>query len=196
MNEFEYYILREVEAPAKPAVAFTGKSKESELLVETPIKTIKLVEMKFGGPSPKSPLIMDMHGDGVIELVSDRIYNVLSPLNICGIQLLPATYLDPKSKTVYDKFFFLHIHNYIKCLDLEKTDIVGDADFILAINRIVLDENILSNIPLADRLVFRLEEDRPFQLFHKSIVDKIMEVNPTGLRFVKVEDYNPGSAFS
>jgi hypothetical protein len=59
----------------------------------------------------------------------------------------------------------------------------------------VLDTTTLSKIPLKDRLCFRLGELFTHQLFHKSIVEKITETNPTGIRFIKVEDYNVGSAF-
>jgi hypothetical protein len=58
-----------------------------------------------------------------------------------------------------------------------------------SIDRFTLDKEVLGKIPLEERLIFRLEEDETMKLYHKSIVDAIMAVNPTGVQFTKVEDW-------
>jgi len=195
MDNFEYYILFSVNTPQKPSIVLTGKPKRTEILVQHPVK-INKVELKFEG-TYKTPDIMDFHHDGIHDAISDKLFNVLNPLQIDGIQLIPATILEPKGGTVYDNYYYLHIYNRIQCLDKNKSVYMGDEDMgiILAIDKIVLDQEALSKIPLEQRLIFRMKEVHTRQLFHKSIVDKILSVNPVGLRFVKVEDYNPGSAF-
>lgn len=153
--------------------------------------------MKFDGPYPKKPTMMDYHSDGVVELISDKIEQALAPLHIKGIQLPKATFLDPKNGTLYTNYYYLHIHHYLECMDKEHSNFIGDEDLdiVLAIKKLVLDHEILAQIPLQDRLVFRLDEDSAFKLFHKSVVDAIMATEPAGIRFVKVESYNPGTAF-
>lgn len=71
-------------------------------------------------------------------------------------------------------------------------DVLGSVDDI---EKMILDEKILSAIPLKKRLIFRLGEHSGFELFHKSVVDTIMEQQPEGIHCVKVEDYHTGSDF-
>jgi RPA family protein len=66
---------------------------------------------------------------------------------------------------------------------------------IETIDKMVLDTKILSKIPLESRRIFRLGELYTQELYHESVVEKIMAVDPTGIRFVRVEDYHTGAAF-
>jgi hypothetical protein len=63
------------------------------------------------------------------------------------------------------------------------------------LKKIVLDKEVLSGIPLEERLVYRSKEDSQFKLYHESVVEIIKSVNPTGMRFLNIEDWNPGSLF-
>ena len=195
-NEFNYYLLYAEAIPSSPAVVLGDEMDEDEIVIEEPISDqIELIEMKFWEPYPKKPVMVDFHDDGTIGVVSKKIYNVLSPLNIKGIQLIPATIFDPKNKNTYEDYYFLHIYNYLECLDKDKSIYTGSVDDIVIIKKMVLDTNVLSETPLEDRLIFRLGEMFTHQLFHETVVEKIMASSPRGLRFVKVEDFSMGSAF-
>ena len=196
-NEFNYYLLYAEAIPSSPAVILGDEMDEDEIVIEEPISDqIELIEMKFWEPYPKKPVMVDFHDNGTIGVVSKKIYNVLSPLNIKGIELIPATIFDPKNKNTYEDYYFLHIYNYLECLDRDKAIYkIGSVGTILNIKKVVLDINVLSKIPLEDRLIFRLGEMFTHQLFHESVVEKIMASSPQGLRFVKVENFNMGSAF-
>ena len=195
-NEFKYYLLYAEAIPSSPAVVLGDEMDEDEIVIEEPISDqIELIEMKFWEPYPKKPVMVDFHDDGTIGVVSKKIYNVLSPLNIKGIQLIPATIFDPKNKNTYEDYYFLHIYNYLECLDKDKSIYTGSVDDIVIIKKMVLDTNVLSETPLEDRLIFRLGEMFTHQLFHETVVEKIMASSPQGLRFVKVENFNMGSAF-
>jgi hypothetical protein len=167
----------------------------SERLDNIPLLTFELDE-----PYPKKnkPLTTDYFGDGGSEIVSQKIYNVLNPLNIEGIQLMPSTIYDPKNKKIYDNCYFLHIYNYIECLDRDKSEYDYDEELntFHSIDKLLLDASVLSKIPLEKRLIFRLSEFYVEQLFHKSIVEKIMAANPEGIRFVKLTDCTTGTAFN
>ncbi|GHU05796.1 hypothetical protein FACS1894158_09870 [Betaproteobacteria bacterium] len=194
-TEFDYYLIYATGTPNSPAVIFDDETDEDEVMVEEPID-IELITMKFWEPYPKNPVMVDFHDNGVRGVLSKKIYETLSPMKIKGIQLIPATIFDPKNKNTYNDYYFLHIHNYLNCLDMNKAVCrISTVGTVRNIEKMVLDEKVLSKIPLEERLVFRLGELFTEQLFHKSIVDAIMAVNPQGLRFVKVEDFNSGSAF-
>jgi len=61
--------------------------------------------------------------------------------------------------------------------------------------RFFLDTDALAKIPLEKRLVFLLEEDMPKQIYHKSVVDAIMSVNPTGVGFYQIPEWYEGIQF-
>jgi hypothetical protein len=158
---------------------------------------LDLIELEFNEPYPKKPVLVDfLYKSSGDLVVSEKFNDLLSPLKIEGVEAIPATIFDPKNKKKYGGYYLFHIYNSINCLDMEKAvytkSMVGTVRMI---NKMVLDETVLSAIPLEKRLVFRLGEHSGFTLFHKSIVDKIMEQKPEGIRFVKVEDYHTGSAF-
>ncbi|MHC6204037.1 imm11 family protein [Breznakiellaceae bacterium SP9] len=194
-NEFDYYLLFSGGIPNSPTVIFDDETDEDDVMVEEPID-LELITMKFWEPYPKKPVMVDFHDGGGMGVVSQKIYEALSPMKIKGIQLILATIFDPKNKKTYGDYYFLHIHNYLECLDKDKSVYkASGVGTILYINKMVLDTTVLSKIPLEDRLIFHLGEMFTHQLFHKSIVDVIMAVNPEGIRFVNVTEYNAGSAF-
>jgi hypothetical protein len=195
MNDFEYYLIFAKEIPSSPAIGLTDEMDEDEIMVEESIE-VDIVTLEYDEPYPKKPVMVDFHDSGVIGAFSDKIYDVLAPMKIKGIQLIPATILDPRNNVVYDNYYFLHIYNYLKCLDKNKSIYTPDrVGGVASIDKMILDTNVLSKIPLEERLIFRLGEMYTHQLFHKSVVDKIMAANPEGIRFVKVEDFHMGSAF-
>jgi hypothetical protein len=82
-------------------------------------------------------------------------------------------------------------------MDLEKSDceISPRTGKVIWIRKIVLSPEKLSKVPLEQRLFFRMKEDFPTHLVHKSIVDIIMAVNPKGLKFTPVESWKQGMQF-
>ncbi len=53
----------------------------------------------------------------------------------------------------------------------------------------VINQVEMSKIILEERLMYVSKEDPAHVFYHKSIVDVIMSVNPTGIRFIRVEDW-------
>jgi len=143
--------------------------------------------MNFGGiqPVPSNAELTDYIGvpDSV---VSKRIYDILHPLNIHGIQLLPsAVYLNGEK---YEGYWAIHIWNYIKCIDVEASDVEITMAGVYG-GRIVIDAKRFEKIPLKERLIFRSEEGEMLKIFHKTIVEKILAVKPTGLVFTSLLDH-------
>ena len=192
-----YYLLYGENNPNCPAVVLDDDENGTDFRWETEPINCDLVKMKLMEPFSKEPEMMDFHQDRIVYFFSRKIHDVLAPLSIQGIQLLRGEILNPRNNHIYENYYYLHVLNHLGCLNKELSElkISSRTGTILSIKKMVLDEEVLSKIPLEERLVFRLEEMSSFQLFHESIIEKIKSVNPTGLRFVKVEDYHFGSAF-
>jgi hypothetical protein len=58
-----------------------------------------------------------------------------------------------------------------------------------------LDIDVLSKIPLEKRLVFLLAEDTPKRIYHKSVVDVIMDTKPIGIQFYPIPQWYEGIQF-
>jgi hypothetical protein len=197
VKDFDYYLLLPVAIPNSPAVILGENPTRDDIMVNHPLVNIDVVELAFDEPYPKKPAMVDFHDDGIIVVFSEKLYQILFPLNIKGIQLIPATISNPRNNDVYSHYYYLHIYNHINCLDKQNSNCsVSRVGTIRSIKKMVLDTTVLSKIPLENRLIFRLAEMYAHRLFHQSVVDKIMETNPEGIRFVKVEDFNIGSAFN
>ena len=199
MTQFdkEYYVVfPQITADVPRVTVSSDLEVNLALKIKHPLNEISFIEFEFREPYPKKPKIVDYFTNGGFGTISEKLNQVLEPLNIKGIQLIPATVDNPKSREIYKNYYFLHIYNYLNCLDMDKSNYTKSLiGTIRVIEKIVLDTAVLSKIPLEDRLIFRLGELYTFSLFHQSVVEKIMAVNPEGLRFVKVEDFNEGSAF-
>ena len=116
-----------------------------------------------------------------------KIADIIKDLNINGIKLIETKWVG-KQKDITEKYFCLSIANKIEAMDKEKS--VYEYEFrIYSIEKFVLDIEALKKIPLEDRYIFKLREALSRVLFHKSIVDKIMSVNPTGLQFKPIEGF-------
>ncbi|MDR2552777.1 MAG: hypothetical protein LBD31_06410, partial [Treponema sp.] len=127
---------------------------------------------------------------------SKKIFDVLDKMKIKGIQLIPSV-ITGKNNKIYENYWYIHIINRYPALDREKSIYEWD-DFIKVaspLEKVVLNEEYLRTIPLEERLVFYLAENGVEQLFHKSVVEAIMTVNPEGVRFINVKDWNTGSPF-
>ncbi|GHV96758.1 hypothetical protein AGMMS50293_30780 [Spirochaetia bacterium] len=161
-NEFDYYLPFPIIGSSTPTLIVNPDSDldvDLDLEMPYPLNEISLIEFEFRTPYPKKPNMVDYLVHGGWGIVSEKIYQALSPLNVKGIQLIPATIANPKNKDIYDHYYFLHIYNYLECLDTEKSVYTKDVlDMVEMIQKIILDEKVLSKIPLEDRLVFRLGE--------------------------------------
>ena len=139
----------------------------------------------FGKGTSKSPRMIDYHYPG---LVSEKLYSVLNAMNINGLQLLPAT-ISGKGKEY--KYWYLNIYNVYPVLDLEKSEYKWNDTLKAAymIRKIVFNKLELEKIPLTERLVFRLAEDKSTYFFHKQIVDELMKIEPKSFTFKEVSEY-------
>jgi hypothetical protein len=153
------------------------------------------VRLRLGKPVPRDPVMVDHHSLPQ-PVFSTRVKEVLEPLGLHGVQLVPA---DVKVKPDdVRRYWLLHVFNEIHCLDRQRSSCTfySDGD-VLSINRLVLDERALQEIPLEQRLLFVLAESTSTYVFHHTLVDRILALTPPpeGLRFFRVDRWNDSAGF-
>ena len=124
-------------------------------------------------------------------VVSPKLYNILNNMNIEGIQLIPVILFE-HSFVKYVDFWYVHIYNILPVLSFENSRYQEINGLILHNNLLQIKFNTkkMKAIPLENRLIFRFPLDRSYFMFHVSVVDKIMSVNPIGFQFIKISNIN------
>ena len=195
-NEFDYYLIGRDNTPSAPLLMPDDNQNTMFILGREPVEELKKpMELCFRPPVPAKPRMVDYHSLPS-SVFSQKIYEVLQPMNIEGLQLLPAT-VRGKNDTYYENYWVAYIYKRIACLDMKHSEYsISEIDGkIRNVMRFFLDTDALAKIPLEKRLVFLLEEDMPKQIYHKSVVDAIMSVNPTGVGFYQIPEWYEGIQF-
>lgn len=124
-------------------------------------------------------------------VISPKLYNIFNSLNIVGIQLIPVILFED-SYVKYVDFWYVHIYNILPVLSFKNSRFQVIDDLMLDNNllQIKFNSKKMKTIPLKNRLIFRFPLDRSYFIFHVSIVEKILSVNPIGFKFVKISDIN------
>ena len=178
--KYEYFRIYRENSTIYPRITSikNGEYQYSKNIIKTP-HPMEFVVKSSGNRKYK---VVDFHRSPY-SVVSKKVYDVLCQINIDNIQYIPATIIGKKEEH-YENYYYIHICNYLSVMDMEKSvykwnKITKTAE----IEKLYLDKIILERIPLEKRLIFKLKENEVFEIFHKSIVDKVMETNPEGLHF-------------
>ncbi len=185
MNEFEYYQIYPKRDLHIPTVVESPKKyvrDNSWELYGKPIPDPEPTSFICRKPVKYSKLIVGDHFWGPESVFSKKVADVLAPMNIRGIQLIP-TIVRINKRELYNGFYYIHIHHYIKALDKQKSDFEYVFEYEnYCIYDLVLDRKALAKIPLKERLIFKMEEDGE-SLYHRLVVDAIMATDPLGIVF-------------
>lgn len=195
MNEFEYFKIDVNFTKSFPLIVPDEESDHTNEYIgdkfspyyQKEIPKPKTMEFVFGPPIPRNPVVGDYLSQPE-SVVSKKIADVMIPMKIKGIQLIPATVMSNKGD-LYEDFYYIHIYNHIEAMDKEKSDFKVNKYGIYFINSFRLDEKVLKEIPLKERLVFKLKEKGALKLYHRSVVDAIMATEPEGVQFIRVENW-------
>lgn len=191
-NEFDYYVIYP-KSPADKHIATVDECPGPSKYIQDnfwefhgkPVPNPQPTSFTYSAPVPRGKLTVGDYfwavGDSVF---SKRVIEVLTPMNIGGVQIIPATVFSNKGER-YEDFFYLHIWRHIEAMDKEKSDFKYKYERY-SIDRFVLDRKALAKIPLEERLIFKTREDRE-SLFHRSIVEAIMDTDPVGVVFEHCE---------
>lgn len=197
-EDFEYYRIYKTDDLFVPIVSManveTSRCFYSKKIVDNP-PTLQFFLCK---PVPKKLGPVDLMTCPRL-IFSDKIADVLRPLDIDDVQLIPSELVDEKTGDSYTgaelNYWGLHICKFIECVDTELSNLRVTSGGIRDMRKLVLNKKILKEIPLEERLIFTLKEDYGYTFFHKSIVDKIMSVKPTNIRFVNIENVTVSRPF-
>ncbi|MDR2926329.1 MAG: hypothetical protein LBU76_10365 [Azoarcus sp.] len=198
-NDFDYYIIFPKITENVPILRNDDKHDIegiSFLYMDEYAKNIKTpVHLRFNPPVPKKPKMVD-HLSLPSSVFSQKVYDVLEPLNIKELQLVPVIITGEKSEK-YNNYWVANIYNCLECFDKDESiyEIDNFTKSWESIEKLVLDKKVLSRIPLKDRLIFVPKETSEFTIYHKTIVDIILSVNPEGVSFVSVEKWCEGIQF-
>lgn len=191
----EYFYLRRI-GERYPLIDYIGYDTELYKRMALDITEKRMV--RFGDPVPHKPLLGDLHSLKVhAPVISERLKNVLEGLNLRDMQFLPAIIRDNRDDE-HEGFFIIHIYNLVRCMDKEKSKWrpspwnEGDA---IGVDKLVLDNEVLDAIPLEERLVFRLGELDTHALYHQSVIEKILEIEPKGLTVYRLSGYDSSLPF-
>ena len=200
-NEFDYYFiasaggvdvpLLECDCDENPsALRFLARDEYAK--IEDPVY---LCFNKETTKRLKNPRMVDYH-TLPYAVFSQKIFDVLYPMQLEGVQLVPAI-ITGNDGEEYENYYILHTYNPIECFDKEKSIYKIGAFTKCWANekKVYLNREALVKIPLEKRLLFVSKETSRFELYHKSVVDAIMAVNPEGITFIPVEEWYEGVQF-
>jgi hypothetical protein len=152
------------------------------------------IKLRLGAPVPPAPEMVDYHSLPK-PVVSSRVRDVLEPLHLRGVQLIPA---DVRVK-VGDirRYWLVHAYRRIACVDRQQSllDVDEDDGDVLGIQKLVLDEKALEQLPEEERLIFRLDESPSLHLFHQTVVSAVLALQPEGLQFIPVANWSDSAGF-
>lgn len=136
-------------------------------------------------------------------LVDNEARDKLKFLEIDGLQIYPAVYIDDDIKW-HENYWFLNFYKELDCWD-RKLSVVeidddddddDDIDLDAEIIKYRLNSDILSQIPKEHRLMFKMGGATKAYIFvHQDVVDIFTNVNATGVRFFKVSEFEEGDQF-
>ena len=176
MKDFEYYFMESKEDQAYPMIDLLDEYGE-------------IIEAQLGDPLPRRPILAD-YLTGAKDFVTKKIADVMLAMNMEGVRIVPIELSDQKGGYIEDYYCIYVDDNTYEALDKEKSDYEYDEECdMYYINEYVLDREVLKKIPLNKRLGWRLLEDPGIYLYHKSVIDEIKKLNPTGVEFINIEEY-------
>jgi hypothetical protein len=189
-NNFDYYLINPI--ITKRTVLLMGRDGiDTEFLFyEKTVDDNHLAHLQFLMPHRNPDMNVDFFDLETRAVFSKKVYTALKQyIPIKNLQLVEAIIHD-KGKE-YKNLWIAHVYRLILSFDVKLStyDEIDEDGLWFGLEKIVLDKDLLSKIPLEDRLIFLAKEDCAFTLYHKSIVDIIMSVNPIGFQFIKVEDW-------
>jgi hypothetical protein len=196
----EYFYLHEDELDKYPCFDYASRNgfTSMELFDEFVLDTTRARCLCFGYPIPRNPKLADFHFlKESAPVISERLKNVLESLNLKDMQFLPAIIRD-KSGEEHSGYYIIHVVNLIKCMDKEKSvwePNVYQPGEAFSVDKLVLDNEVLDKIPLEERLVFAVWENSLKVLYHYSVVEKLLEIDPKGMTIYRLSKYDSSLPF-
>ncbi len=182
-----------------------SESKENEMLVhefddetadmvmeEGLIHPLFIARFFIDDEAVSQPILYDFYTASPYPVISTKIKEIMElfcDVHKQEVQFVKATV--SYKEQIWEDYWFLHVMFWLPCLDREKSvyDTYEDG-MIVDFDKLVLDESRIKPRFGDPPLIFRLEEKPGVYLFHEKVVDAVMKVNPTGIKFYPVEEWH------
>lgn len=195
-DEFDYYLIQSSGKFTPPLLRNDDDIDSSgcTFLMRSELTDINTTRyLTFNSPIPKKPEMTDYLNLECRAVFSKKIYDVLNNLDIKDFQLVHAV-VNGKKGEEYKDYWIANIIREYAFLDKDRSkfkSITSTGQWSM-IKQMVIDKGLMAEIPLEERLIYVSKESAAYVFYHKTVVDAIMSVNPTGLVFVPVEDWYNG----
>ena len=144
-----------------------------------------VLNVKTEKPIQSKSQLSDYIG-GATDLFHQRIIEVLQNMGTEGVKYFPVR-LDGWKENIYDDYICVFAENNMYKLLDEELSSYSYRNRMYRIGKYVIDKEKLADIPLGKRLCMHVEEMLGYCLYHQSVVDAIMALEPVGMSFYNVE---------
>ena len=192
-NEFDYYLIERDNKFMSPLLMENDEVNSDGVAFLRRLQRVEdgtIIHLVFNPPIPQKPDMTDYLWLGYGAVFSQKLYDVLKNIEIKDFQLVPAIIKDPKGNE-YSDYWIAGVYREFAFLDPDKSEIdeIEPNGRWSGIEKMVINEEEMAKVPLEERLIYKSKESGAYNFYHKSIVDAIMSVNPTGVKFISVEDW-------
>ena len=192
-NEFDYYLI-EADQGNYPRLEvdddFEGSANSCVFSYDEEAPDDAVAHLKFGY-SEKGFTMPDYLWCDCRAVFSKKIYDVLKDVAIKDFKLVP-TIIKGKKSEEYTDYWSTNVYGEeLAFLDKDNSKFsrIDSSGRWKMIKSMVIDKELMSQVPLEERLIYTGKESSAYMYYHKSIVDLIMSVNPTGVKFISVEEW-------
>ena len=180
MDNSKYYFVESKKDDTYPLVNILN-------LTEVKFGREDILEVVVGKPIPRNPVMADFL-ESAKDIFAKRITDVMQAMNMEGVRFF-STEVDDTKGTTYDNYVCVFAeNNRYELLDKEKSEYTY-KNRLYRIPKLVIDREKLFEISLNKRLCMHIAEAPGYTLYHQSVVDAVMALEPTGMYFQDIEDY-------
>jgi hypothetical protein len=188
-----YYIA--MKTPPRATFRFTEECEDEaeEIYAFGPVEIKQKLTMQVKKPIPKKLELSDYHKAGR-PVFSKRAADIIKN-GFLGINQLFYADLVHKGMT-YPDFYVFKPNIELKVMhEGRSTYTKSESGLMYFVDKLSLDGNKLDKMEKEQRWIIEPKEEPALILYHEELVEKFKEAELTGVRFVKVKDWNTGSAF-
>lgn len=186
----EYYVL-ETSSDNEMFIHPAHEDVDNLLMKNDYIDPTIVLRFYFDEDMVKEPMAIDYIEEGISPFISKKLKEIIELFDYFpAIQFVEST-ISFKDQ-IFEEYFYLNITNRLQCVDkdLSEFTLSRTSGKIRSFDKLILFEEALKQRSLQQRLIFRLEEKTGTILFHESIVEAVMKVEPTGLHFYPVDEWD------
>jgi len=186
-----YYIA--MKTPPRATFKFSEECEDEaeEIYAFGPVEIKQQLTMLVKKPIPRKLELSDYHKAGR-PVFSRKMADIIKN-GYLGVNQLFYADLIHKGITYSDLYVFKP-NIELEVMHKGRSNYTYESDMYF-VDKLSLDENKLDKMEKEQRWIIEPKEEPALILYHEELVEKFKEADLTGVRFVKVKDWNTGTAF-